>query len=435
MFSMHPDKAPRPDGFNSGFYQKFWPLVGAQISSACRTWLERGELPDQIQEMTIVLLPKGNQPTTMKDWRPISLCNVLYRLVAKVLANRLRKIMPRVVSEEQSAFVKGRSIVDNIVIAFETLHNMKLRRHAKHGEVAVKIDISKAYDRVDWRYLEEILHKLVFDNKWVKLMMMCVKFVEYRVAVNMELVGPLVPGRGLRQGYPLSPFLFVLCMEGLTTIMRKEKAEDRIHGVRVCRRAPEVSHLLFADDSFFFCRAGILEVRRLKELFQIYEAASGQSINFLKSGVFFSSNTHEMLQEGVRNILGIHEPLDTGRYLGMPSLVGRNKKSIFWYLKERVWQRIQGWSGKPILKGGGGKEILIKAVAQALLVYYMNVFLLPITLLEEIERMINSYWWGTKGSGGGGIAWMRWERLCVRKDFGGMGFKDLYGFNLAMCVN
>ncbi|CAN0846299.1 Transposon TX1 uncharacterized 149 kDa protein [Linum grandiflorum] len=127
MFSMHPDKAPGPYGFNPGFYQKFWPLVGAQVTACRRTWLERGELPDYIQETTIVLLPKCNNPEIMKDWRPISLCNVLYRLVAKVLANRLRKVMLRVVSEEQSAFVKGRSIIENIVIAFETLHNMKLR--------------------------------------------------------------------------------------------------------------------------------------------------------------------------------------------------------------------------------------------------------------------------------------------------------------------
>ncbi|CAN0900942.1 Transposon TX1 uncharacterized 149 kDa protein [Linum grandiflorum] len=100
MFSMHPDKATGPDGFNPGFYQKFWHVVGGQITESCRHWLERGELPSYIQETTIVLLPKGDAPESMKDWRPISLCNVLYRLVAKVLANRLRRIMPNVVSEE-----------------------------------------------------------------------------------------------------------------------------------------------------------------------------------------------------------------------------------------------------------------------------------------------------------------------------------------------
>ncbi|CAN0914973.1 Transposon TX1 uncharacterized 149 kDa protein [Linum grandiflorum] len=229
MFSMNPDKAPGLDGFNPGFYQKFWHVVGRQVLESCREWLRQGELPLFVQDTTIVLLPKGERPQSMKDWRPISLCNVLYRLVAKVLANRLRRIMPNLVAEEQSAFVTGRSIVDNILIAFETLHGMKLRRRAKHGEVAIKIDISKAYDRVDWRYLEEILKQIGFADRWVKLMMMCVKSVKYQVAVNDGMVGPFTPERGLRQGCPLSPFLFVLCTKGLSGLMRREKEEGRIH--------------------------------------------------------------------------------------------------------------------------------------------------------------------------------------------------------------
>ncbi|CAN0912755.1 Transposon TX1 uncharacterized 149 kDa protein [Linum grandiflorum] len=148
MFSIKADKPPGPDGFNPGFYQKFWHVVGGEISTSCRKWIETGTIPTFVQDTTIILLPKGERPQTMKDWRPISLCNVLYRLVAKVLATRLSKLMPKLVSEEQYAFVHGRSIVDNILIAFETLHGMKMRYRAKNGEVAIKNDISKAYDRV-----------------------------------------------------------------------------------------------------------------------------------------------------------------------------------------------------------------------------------------------------------------------------------------------
>ncbi|CAN0917200.1 Transposon TX1 uncharacterized 149 kDa protein [Linum grandiflorum] len=164
MFLMNPDKAPGYDGFNPGFYQKLWHVVDGQVALSCRAWLECGELPSFMQEIIIVLLPKGDRPQTMKDRRPISLCNVLYQLVVKVLTNRLRLVMPHLVAEEQLAFVQGRFIVDNILIAFETLHGMKLRHRPNHGEVAIKIDISKAYDRVEWRYLEELLKQLGLLN-------------------------------------------------------------------------------------------------------------------------------------------------------------------------------------------------------------------------------------------------------------------------------
>ncbi|CAN0926384.1 LINE-1 reverse transcriptase homolog [Linum grandiflorum] len=404
MFSMGPDKAPGPDGFNSAFYQHFWPLVGKDVVTNCIDWLTRESLPNFFQETSIILLPKGDNPESMKDWCPISLCNVLYRLIAKVLANRLRRILPGIISEEQSVFVNGRSIVDNVMFAFEMLHSMKSKGGRKTGEVAVKIDISKAFDRVDWKYMEEILRKMGFAERWIRLMMMCITSVDYHVVVNKRAVGPIIPGRGLRQGCPLSPFLFIICVEGLSALLKSDMEQGEIHGGRVNQRAPPISHLFFADDSFFFCRAEIPEVRRLRRAFDIYESASGQSINFAKSGAFFSPNVDNMLEVGLRHILGITQRLDTSRYLGMPSMIGRKKKNVFGYLKQRVRKRIQNWQGKPISKGVC--EVLIKSVLQALPTYCMNVFLLPITLAEELERMLNSFWWGTKGSGGSGIPWM-----------------------------
>ncbi|CAN1337225.1 Transposon TX1 uncharacterized 149 kDa protein [Linum perenne] len=124
MFDMHPDKASGPDGLNPGFYQHFWQLTRRKLYAECRKWLRESRFPGYIRPTNIVLLPKVQPPSTMKDLRPISLCNVLYRAVAKMLANRLRSVVPHVVSEERSAFIKGRSIVDNVMVAFQTLHTM-----------------------------------------------------------------------------------------------------------------------------------------------------------------------------------------------------------------------------------------------------------------------------------------------------------------------
>ncbi|CAN0847030.1 LINE-1 retrotransposable element ORF2 protein [Linum grandiflorum] len=163
LFSIDADKAPGPDDLNPGFYQHFWELMGDDIYEAGKRWLHQGVFPKEIWDINIILLPKVDDPSRMSDLRPISLCSVLYRLVEKVLANRLR-VVPKVISEEQLAFITGRSIIDNVMVAFEVIHSMNKRYAGKLGNMAVKIDISKAYDRVEWRNLEAILVKLGFSE-------------------------------------------------------------------------------------------------------------------------------------------------------------------------------------------------------------------------------------------------------------------------------
>lgn len=178
---MHPDKAQGPDGFGSAFYQKFWELTGDDIFREGVSWLEQGMFSYGLNDANIVLIPKCKDPSTMND-----------------LANRLKGVLPKVISETQFAFIKGRSITDNVMIAFELLHYMKRNTTKKRGEVAFKIDISKAYDHVDWGYMRLLMLKLGFDQRWVNIVMMCLSTVRYSVLVNDQKVGAITPGRGLR---------------------------------------------------------------------------------------------------------------------------------------------------------------------------------------------------------------------------------------------
>jgi ribonuclease HI len=178
-----------------------------------------------------------------------------------------------------------------------------------------------------------------------------------------------------------------------------------------------------------FCRSTLEETNHLIHILKVYEAASGQEINLTKSEVFFSRNLSMAAQEDLSRIMGVRHVLGTGNYLGLPSMIGRKKKNIFAYIKDRVWKRINSWRGRALSKAG--KEVMIKSVLQAIPSYVMSVYLLPETTVKEIERMMNSFWWGG-GVHNQGIRWLSWDRMAYPKALGGMGFRDLHSFNLAM---
>ncbi|KAL6136612.1 hypothetical protein ACLB2K_061907 [Fragaria x ananassa] len=429
LFQMHPSKAPGPDGMSPFFFQKYWHVVGPDVCTAVKSFLSSGALPAELNFTHMTLIPKVSDPKSMAEVRPIALCNVLYQICSKVLANRLKSILDLVVSPLQSAFVPGRLISDNTLVATEVAHFLHTNRTAANDHFSLKLDISKAYDRLEWEYIRHILLKLGFAIEWVNLIMTTLNTVSYSFMVNGEVCGFLKPKRGIRQGDPLSPYLFILCGEGLSSLIQQFVRNQWITGMQIAPTTPTLHHLLVADDSLFFGKATEEECQQYQNILYTYEIASGQRVNLQKSCVAFSRHMNMDKQLELAEILGVERVEKHDRYLGLPTHVGRKKTASFNYLKEKLTKKVVSWRAK--LLSGAGKEILIKDVAQTVPMYVMNCYLLPVGFCDDLHQLCASLWWGDTEEKNK-IHWRSWERLCVPKHEGGLGFKNLHWFNLAM---
>lgn len=289
LFEIHPDKAPGPDGFSASFFQSNWTSIGPAITKEIQLFFSTGSLPNTINTTHIRLIPKIQSPKLVSDYRPIALCNVYYKIISKILSLRLKPVLQDIISETQSAFVPDRAITDNVLITHEMLHYLKTSQATVHCSMAVKTDISKAYDRLEWSFIEAVLMRIVFDTTWIQLLMQCITTVSYSFLINNVVAGSVVPQRGIRQGDPLSPYIFILCGEVLSGLCKKAQINGTMAGLRVARNCPRINHLLFADDTMIFTKTDPQSCVALMNILHSYEAASGQMINTAKSSISFSA--------------------------------------------------------------------------------------------------------------------------------------------------
>ena len=208
--------------------------------------------------------------------------------------------------------------------------------------MTVKTDVSKAYDRIEWQFLEEVMRKKSFCEKWIMLIMKCVTSVSFSVMVNGSSYGHMNGTRGLCQGDPLSPTLFILCADVLSSLIQQAEQNNEIQPVRLSIGGPSISHLLFADDSLFFLKADQTNSSRLLQIFKDYENISGQMINLEKSSTTFGTKVFQQTRDMIQNTLGIPNIGGGGKYLGLPEQFGRNKKAMFIYVTDSVNGKVNG---------------------------------------------------------------------------------------------
>ncbi|XP_072078185.1 uncharacterized protein [Arachis hypogaea] len=384
FFSMGGLKAPRPDGLNGLFFQQHWDILSKDICALVKQIFEDGVIPEDLGETTVVLIPKVSRPESLNQLRLISCCNFVYKIVTRVLVGRLRKVLDLIIFPVQSAFVKGRLIQDNIIIVHEAFHKLNRKGSLGSQDLAIKLDMNKVYDRLEWSFLQRIMEEFGFSNDWVRLVMSCVKSASYRFKLNENLTNKIFPQRGLGQGDPLSPYLFILAAESFTVLMEKAIRDKRISGIKLAPSAPVITHLLFADDCIIFVGAQEEEIYQLIHILNIYTEASGQTINTEKFGLIFGSQVSIQMRVNIEEITGMATWEDPGKYLGLLASWGRSKNRALEWIKEKILDKMQGWKEK--LLNQAGKEVLIKAVVQAIPTYAMNVIKFPKSFLQEHRR-------------------------------------------------
>ncbi|XP_074300778.1 uncharacterized protein LOC141632098 [Silene latifolia] len=375
VFQMGPMKSPGPDGIPAVFYLRCWHLVKRDCTKAILSILNSGAVLKEMNRTVIALIPKCDSPEEVKDYRPISLCNVIMRIITKCITNRMQRVMGYLVGDYQNAFLAGRNISDNILLAHEAIHKVNSHKHGKSGRVAFKADMSKAFDRVRWDFLQAVLLAFGFPSRMVSLIMNCVSTVSYEILLNGVPLRPFKPQCGLRQGDPVSPYLFILCMEVLSCNVECAQREGIIQGIRLCRGVPPLTHLFFADDSVFFIQIKGAAVRHLKRLLVNYWETSGQVINDDKSGLIFSPNTTLRQVRSCLKSLNIKHNKGFGKYLGLPTEFQESKKVVFMGLIEAVMKRISSWNG--IFLSPAGRLTLISSVLSNLSIFFLSAFKIP----------------------------------------------------------
>ncbi|GJY01145.1 hypothetical protein Tco_0359297 [Tanacetum coccineum] len=323
IFLMGNDKAPGPDGFAAAFFKEAWDIIAEDVTKAIQEFFVNGCLLKELNHMIIALIPKVKSPSRINDYRLISCCNVIFKCITKIIANRIKESLKILVSPNQLAFVPGRRISDNILLTQEIMHNYHLDRGSPR--CAFKVDIQKAYAMVDWEFLKEILHGFGFHNRMISWIMECVSSTSFSLSINGILHGYFKGKRGLRQGDPLFPYLFTLIMEVSTLILQRRVRDSDFTNHRYCSKL-ELVNLCFADDLFLFAHGDVHSSTVIMEALNEFKLASGLVLSIPKSTAYFC-NVLNHVKLGILNILPFEEDRLPIKYLGS---MQRGRAKVAW---------------------------------------------------------------------------------------------------------
>ncbi|XP_021737182.1 uncharacterized protein LOC110703699 [Chenopodium quinoa] len=429
IFSIEDSKSPGPDGFPSAFFKNMWDLVGSSVVSAVQHFFAHGYLLKDWNRTFLALLPKVDSPEVVSQFLPIGLCNVIYKCIAKCLTSLLRQVLPSLVADFQNAFVPGRLLLDNALIAHEALTYVNTWKAKKKFFASIKLDMNKAYDRVNWVFLFRLLQAYGFSPYWIQIIRQCVSTVSFQVLVNGNPLKAFQPQCGLRQGDPLSSYLFVLCMEVLSAMLRRGERSSLFKGIKISRGAPSISHLFFADDSLLFLEVNPDACANLMTLLSEFCSLSGHVISLQKSAVKFSPNTPTDYRDFLARSLKLQVMPSLGSYLGLPKELSLSKVADFGFLIDKVVQCLSCLASLRL--SSAAKLVIINSILVASFNHILSVFKVPSSICATIDNLLARFWWKSDPHSRGLVLRSK-TLLHLPKGMGGLGIRRLDSFNSAL---
>ncbi|WJX23235.1 hypothetical protein P8452_12461 [Trifolium repens] len=376
------------------------------------------------------MIPKVDTPESVSQFRPIALCNVTYKIITKVIVNRIKPLLNGIISPYQSSFIPGRTIHHNIIVAQEMVHSMA-KMKGKRMFMSIKIDLEKAYDRLNWNFIENCMTECKFPHKLINIIHYCITSPSFRILWNGDKTGNFSPTRGIRQGDPLSPYLFVICMERLSHIIADQVEANYWKPMRAGKSGPQISHLLFADDLLLFAEASIEQAHCVMHCLDQFCQASGQKINNQKTQIFFSKNVDQQLKDDILQHTGFTHVDSLGKYLGANIAPGRTTRGKFQHIISKMQNRLSGWKHQCL--SFAGRLTLTKSVLSSIPYYHMQYAKIPKTLCDEMEKIQRGFLWGDTDQKRKPHL-ISWDVCCLPKKDGGLGIKSPLRMNDAFLM-
>lgn len=432
--AMRKNASPGPDGFNVGFYLSAWSWIGDDVTNMVRNFYTTGIIPPHLNDTQIALVPKKLASYLPSDFRPISLCNVVYKIIVKSLANRLKEHLPDYIHPSQQAFIEGRCISNNIIVAQEIAHSFSLTSW-KSLDFMLKIDLAKAFDKIEWHFVLSALARKGLHSHFINLVKACISSPTFYVIINGQSFAKFNSTRGIRQGCPLSPYLFVLAVNELSLMLQDALQAKHLTGISFGPDCPPIHSLMFADDLIICGKADMQEADTILNIFQHFCHDSGQLPNWSKSGILFSKNVTMQVKEDIKRIFPAPNIDGSFVHLGHPLILPPKERSAAYnFVYDKFKSKLSSYKANRL--SHAARLTLTKSVFSSIPVYYMSNILFSKKFLSKLTSIIRNFWWTcvqddqTTRS----LCLRAWADICTAKNIGGLGVRNLQALNQGLIL-